>query len=100
MLLINQIGKRSAHPPYIFLRYCPPTWNMLWVIWPSEQYFTASINSSKMFSFWMAACWILAKVWSSSSVLAAFPTLKYWQRTLLKDGLASFREIKIALITK
>lgn len=42
--------------PYMFLRYCPPTSNIAAVSCPSEQYFVASINTSNMFSFRIAAC--------------------------------------------
>ena len=48
--------RRYAHKTYIFLRYCPPTSNIAAVNCPSEQYFVASISTSNMFSFRIAAC--------------------------------------------
>jgi len=41
---------------YMFRRYCPPTSNMAAVSCPKLQYLVASIKTSNMFSFLMAAC--------------------------------------------
>ena len=46
----------------MFLRYCPPTSNMLWVSCPKEQYLVAVIKTSNKFSFCIAAWRILFKL--------------------------------------
>gem|GEM_PF-4599315 len=40
---------RSSRLHHILRLYWPPAWKRVSLIWPSEQYFTVSINSSKMF---------------------------------------------------
>ena len=37
-------------------RYCPPTSNSAFVIWPSEQQRTASISTSKTLALAITAC--------------------------------------------
>jgi hypothetical protein len=43
-------GEASAKIGYIERRYCPPTSNSAWVIWPSEHTRTASISTANTFS--------------------------------------------------
>lgn len=50
----NAVYKRNGEngervENYMLRRYCPPTSNNAAVICPNEQYFTVSINSSKIF---------------------------------------------------
>ena len=52
----GQDGPEPTHAFYMFLLYCPPTSNMAAVSWPSEQYLVASIRTSNIFSFLIAAC--------------------------------------------
>ena len=51
---------------HIFLLYCPPTSNKAVVIWPNEQCLQASIRTSKIFSWFMAAFWICCSDWEDS----------------------------------
>jgi hypothetical protein len=59
----------GASLPHIFRRYCPPARNRASVIWPSEQHFTVSINSSKMFSPDSATRWSLCSAPGALSLL-------------------------------
>ena len=43
----HELPPEAGHS-YIFRRYSPPTSYSAWLIWPSEQVLTASINASKV----------------------------------------------------
>ena len=52
---VRELVRVERDTPYIFLRYCPPTSNIAAVNCPRLQYFVASISTSNIFSFLIAA---------------------------------------------